>query len=100
MKRYLWPIALLLCVSVSSVSAGEFEGKLERIDRHTVTLLGPNQTRLVLKVDRPDVQKAAAFVGKSVSVEFASEEGHKRLLMFRPLGPDAVGRPQKPVGSR
>ncbi len=87
MKSHLGPIVLLLCFTASFASAGEFEGKLERIDSHTLTLLGRNQTRLVLNVDRPDKQKAAAFVGQSVSVEFASEEGQKKLLMFRPLGP-------------
>jgi hypothetical protein len=92
MRGFLCAMVFLAVLGAAPVPADEFAGKLERIDRQTVTLLGPDQTRLVLRVDEPSIQKAAALVGKSVSVEFAPQEGHNRLLLFRPLLSEQSGR--------
>ncbi len=84
-------VALLIGLGAVPVLGNEFSGKLERLDRQTVTLIGPDKTRLVLTVDEPDIQKAAAYVGKSVNVEFSVQEGHNRLLLFRPLSSHLPG---------
>ena len=85
MRALSLAVALLIGLGAGPVLGGEFSGKLERLDRQTVTLLGPDKTRLVLKADEPGIQKAAAFIGKSVNVEFSVQEGHNRLLLFRPI---------------
>ena len=88
MMTFFVIIALLLSMGVRTVMAAEFSGKLERLDRKTVTLLGPDRTRLVLEGDGQSIQKAAAFIGRSVSVKFCVEQGHKKLLLFRPVSTD------------
>ncbi|MBI4962554.1 MAG: hypothetical protein HY913_04695 [Desulfomonile tiedjei] len=64
-------------------SADEFAGKLERVDRETVTVRGGNNQSLILRVDSDNRIQAAPFLGKSVAVDFLNEQGVFRALRFR-----------------
>ena len=79
-------MAALVCLALPHLCcAGELAGKLERVDRATVTLRGQDNSRLVLKADNTARQKAAPFLGKSVTVQFRNENGHKRVVVFRSM---------------
>ena len=62
--------------------ADECRGKLQRVDRNSITLRvksGP----LVLRVD-PDLRKQAApYLGKSVTVSFEPQNGEIRALVLQ-----------------
>lgn len=81
--RWLGVMLLPVLLSANQVCiAGECAGKLQRVDWKTVTLRS-NDKPIVLKVD-PDVRKkAAAYLGKSVTVSFESESGQGKALLFR-----------------
>jgi hypothetical protein len=63
--------------------AEEFAGKLERVDLESVTLLGPDNQRVVIRVDRGSRQAAAPFLGKWVTVDFRAEGDHCKAVRFR-----------------
>ena len=70
--------------SVSALPrAEEFAGKLERVDLESVTLLGSDNQRLVIRVDRGSRQAAAPFLGKWVTVDFRTEGGQCQAVRFR-----------------
>ncbi len=77
-------LALLLC-NPQPCAAEEFNGKLQRVDLTTVTLFSPDNQRLVVTVDLPERQKAAAHLGKSVTVLFRVENGEQRAVLFRSM---------------
>ncbi len=62
--------------------AGEIAGKLERIDLKTVTVRSADNEPVVLKVNRQDRCKAAPFIGKWVRIEFKSDNGRPRAIVF------------------
>ena len=72
----------LLWASVCPCLAGELSGKLERIDRATVTVLDLANRRITLRVDTRDRSKAARYLGKSVRVVVRPEDGHQRAVLF------------------
>lgn len=74
--------ALLLCAPVPS-RAGEFDGKLERVDLQSVTVRGCDNSKVVLALEQKDREKAAPFLGKSVTVVFKTENGEYKALFFR-----------------
>jgi len=75
-------LALVLCAPLPCV-AGELSGKLERVDLATVTLRTPDDQQLVLAVNPGDRERAAPFLGKSVMVQYRTEQGAKRLIVFQ-----------------
>ena len=62
--------------------AGEYVGKLQRVDWKTITLQGNNEP-IVLEVDSKMRKIAAPFLGKSVSVSFQSESGKTKAQSLR-----------------
>jgi len=76
-------LAAILLLGAGPCMAAEFAGKLQRVDLRTVTLRGSGNQQLVLMVDSQDREKAASFIGKSVTVRFRTEKGEKRVVRFR-----------------
>jgi len=75
---------VMLVVSLPSVSlAEEFAGKLERVDRDTITVRGGDDRRLVVRVDGSNRIQAAPFLGKSITVDLRTERGECRAVGFR-----------------
>jgi len=75
--------ALFLAGAPQAAWAGEFLGMLERVDRDTVTLRGPDNRTLVVRVDTGKRRSAAPFIGKTVTVQFSDENGGCRAVGFR-----------------
>jgi hypothetical protein len=71
---------MVLIVLPSFACAEEFAGKLERVDRDSITVLGGNDQRLVVRVDGSKRLQAAPFLGKSVTVYLSNERGECRAL--------------------
>ena len=87
MPGHAWGVlllALLLC-NPQPCAAEEFNGKLLRVDLTTVTLCSPDNQRLVVSVDRNGREKAAAHLGKSVTVLFRVENGEQKAVLFRSM---------------
>ncbi len=84
MRGRCWGLVVLALLFVSSCPclAGELSGKLERVDRATVTLLDLANRRITLRVDTRDRSKAAPYLGKSVRVVVRPEDGHQRAVRF------------------
>ena len=78
-------VAVILLGAPSLCLAEEFAGKLERVDRQTVTVRGGNNQSLILRVDGDNRVQAAPFLGKSVSVDFRNEQGECWALSFRSI---------------
>ncbi|MGO9568303.1 MAG: hypothetical protein ACLP5H_12250 [Desulfomonilaceae bacterium] len=80
-------LGILLILAVTGLCqpccAEEFAGKLERVDLESVTLLGSDNQRVVIRVDRGSRQAAAPFLGKWVTVDFRNEGGYCQALRFR-----------------
>jgi hypothetical protein len=76
-------VVLIIFGAPSLCRADEFAGKLERVDRETVTVRGGNNQSLILRVDSDNRILAAPFLGKSVAVDFLNERGVCRALRFR-----------------
>ncbi len=66
--------------------AGEFAGRLERVDLQTVTFRGHNNQLLVVHVDRNHRLQAAPYLGMWVTVDFTTDQGTMRAKAFRCLG--------------
>jgi len=62
--------------------ADEFFGKLERVDLDSVTLRGPDNSMIVVRVDGGHRRDAAPFLGKTVTVHFQNDRGECRALRF------------------
>jgi hypothetical protein len=75
-------VLAVLTVSPCTCLAGELSGKLERVDRATVTLVDLSNRRIKLRVDVRDRCKAAAYLGKSVKVQVRPDGGHPRAVLF------------------
>lgn len=75
-------LVLVLCAPLSC-AADELSGMLERVDISTVTLRTPDNQQLVLGVNPADRERAAPYLGKSVMVKFRTEQGAKKLVVFR-----------------
>lgn len=75
-------LACVLCAPLPC-AAGELSGMLERVDISTVTLRTSDNQQLVLGVDPADRQRAAPYLGKSVMVQYRTEQGSKKLVLFR-----------------
>lgn len=80
-------LGILLVLALSGVCqpchAEQFAGKLERVDLESVTLLGSDNQRRVIRVDRGCRQAAAPFLGKWVTVDFRTEGGQCQAVGFR-----------------
>lgn len=63
--------------------AGEFVGRLERVDLQTITLRGSDNRRVTLQVDRNHRQLAAPYLGMWVTVDFTNDRGAMRAKGFR-----------------
>jgi len=75
---------VMLVVALPSLSlAEEFAGKLERVDRDTITVRGGDDRRLVVRVDGSNRIQAAPFLGKSITVDLRTERGECRAVGFR-----------------
>ena len=85
MRDRCWIIFLVMSlISMPSWACGEeFAGKLERVDRDSITVRGGNDQRLVARVDGSNRQQAAPFLGKSVTVYLSTERGECRALGFK-----------------
>ena len=75
--------ALLTAAALQPCMAGEFAGRLERVDLQTVTLRGNDNKLLVVHVDKNHRLQAASFLGRWVTVDFQSEHGAFQALGFR-----------------
>jgi len=75
--------ALVILAAPSWCLAEEFAGKLQRVDRETVTVRGVNDQSFVFRVDSDHRMQAAPFLGKSVAVDFLNDQGVCRALRFR-----------------
>ncbi len=62
--------------------AGEYVGKLQRVDWKTITLQGKNKP-MTLEVDSHVRKMAAQYLGKSVSVSFRLESGKNKVLSLK-----------------
>lgn len=76
-------VALILFGAVQICHAEEFLGKLERVDLETVTILGFDNQRFTVRVDRDNRRQAAPFLGKKVTVDFNSNHGEPLAVGFR-----------------
>jgi hypothetical protein len=80
-------LGILLVLAIASELqpcwAGEFAGRLERVDLQTVTLRGHNNQLLVVRVDRDHRQQAAPYLGMWVTVDFTTDQGTIRAKSFR-----------------
>jgi hypothetical protein len=84
--RGYWLGALLsasILISPQLCPAGEFAGRLERVDLESVTVRDSSDKSLVIHVDRSHRIQAAPFLGKWVTVRFQDENGVCRALGFR-----------------
>lgn len=80
-----WWGFLLIAVFVSTnypCFADEYVGKLKRVDRKTITLVGDNK-KIVLEVDSNVRKLAAPYLGKSVSVSFQFQSGKNKAVSLR-----------------
>lgn len=64
-------------------TAGEFAGRLERVDLESVTLRDSNDKLVVVRVNKDHRFQAAPFLGKWVTVDCRSEQGEFRAIGFR-----------------
>ncbi len=80
-------LGLLLGVVVFGMAlecgAEEFAGKLQRVGIDTVTVVGSNNTKVVVHVKRGQRRQAAPYLGKSVMVDFRTESGECKAIRFR-----------------
>jgi hypothetical protein len=80
-------LGIILILAASALCqpcrAEEFAGKLERVDLESVTLLGSDNQRVVIRVDRGSRRAAAPFLGKWVTVDFRTEGDHCKAVRFR-----------------
>lgn len=84
MRRFSIVLFFLLVASMPQLCpAGEFVGRLERVDLETVTLRGDHNKMMVLQVDRGHRQLAAPFLGKWIAVDFSRENDVLRATGFR-----------------
>jgi len=75
-------VALILVGAPGVGTAEEFFGKLERVDLDTVTLRGPDNEMIVVRVDGGNRRNAAPYLGKTVIVYFQNEQGECRAVRF------------------
>lgn len=72
---------IMVLIGLPSWASGEeFAGKLERVDRDSITVRGGDDQRLVARVDGNNRLRAAPFLGKSVTVYLSHERGECRAL--------------------
>jgi hypothetical protein len=64
-------------------AAGEFAGRLERVDWESVTLRDSNDKLVVVRVNKDHRSQAAPFLGKWVTVDFRNDKGEYRAIGFR-----------------
>ena len=64
-------------------AAGEFAGRLERVDWQSVTLRDSNDKLVVVRVTKDHRSQAAPFLGKWVTVGFRKDKGEYRATGFR-----------------
>jgi len=78
-------IVLLAGLSVlpQVCAAGEFEGRLERVDWESVTLRDGNDKLVVVCVNKGHRYQAAPFLGKWVTVDFRNDKGEYMATGFR-----------------
>ncbi len=84
MRRLSIGLFFLLVAGVPALCvAGEFVGRLERVDLETVTLRGDHNKMRVFQVDPGHRQQAAPFLGKWIAVDFSRENDVLRATGFR-----------------
>ncbi len=76
-------MVLIACSAAQLCQAEEFAGKLERVDSETVTLVGSDNKKMVVRVDTGSRHKAAPFLGKTVTVDVNMDKGECRATRFR-----------------
>ncbi len=83
--RCLVIVLPLICFAAAARPgfAEELAGKLERVDYETVTLIGSDNQKTVVRVDKGNRHKAATFLGKTVTVDVRSDRGECRAIRFR-----------------
>jgi hypothetical protein len=83
--RWLGILLGLFVLSTPQVCmAEEIAGKLQRVGMHTVTVLRSDNQTMVVQVRRGQRREAAPYLGKSVMVNFRTEQGKCRAIGFRP----------------
>ncbi|MFC1834381.1 hypothetical protein ACFL2Q_06570 [Thermodesulfobacteriota bacterium] len=93
MQGRWWGVLLLALIPVlhQPCSAGEFAGKLVRVDSTTVTLRGTGNQKMVIRVNPVDRQEAARLLGRTVKVQTTGGHGGYKVKFFRAC---RVGRPR------
>jgi len=80
-------LGLLLGIIVLSIPlecvADEFAGKLQRVGIDTVTVVGPDNRKVVMHVKNGQRRQAAPYLGKSVMVDYRTERGEWTAIRFR-----------------
>jgi hypothetical protein len=64
-------------------AAGEFAGRLERVDWESVTLRDSNDKLVVVRVNKDHRFQAAPYLGQWVTVDFRNDKGEYRAIGFR-----------------
>ena len=83
--RWLGILLGLIVFSTAQVCAAEeFAGKLQRVGMNTVTVVGSGNQTVVMQVKRGQRREAAPYLGKSVRVDFRTEQGACTAVRFRP----------------
>jgi hypothetical protein len=75
--------ALVTAATLQPCMAGEFAGRLERVDLQTVTLRGSDNKLVVVRVDQNHRLQAAPYLGRWVTVDFQADHGTFQALGFR-----------------
>lgn len=77
-------IVLVACSANQLCRAEEVAGKLERVDFESITLVGSDNRQVSVRVDADNRQKAAPFLGKTVTVDVVNvDKGECRAIRFR-----------------
>ncbi len=81
--RMIWTGACSLIALLSfcvGAHAQECVWKLARIDNDSITLVGADDTKRTAKIGREARPKVAAFLGKSVKVDFEDLKGEQWVV--------------------
>lgn len=83
--RWLGILLGMVVLSTPQVCAAEeFAGKLQRVGMNTVTVVGSGNQKVVMHVKRGQRREAAPYLGKSVRVNYRTEQGSCTAVRFLP----------------
>ncbi len=77
--------AACLWCAAGVCSAEECRGKLDRVDRNSVTIRSSEDKATVIRADTDQRISAAPYIGKRVSVKFMVTQGARRFTGICPV---------------